>query len=240
LNVGGGNVTFNVDIDIMAQPKIEGDYDIKNVAILDLVGEKYQKWLEGMLSGSGTFIGRLNSSEGITYDTTITLPLESEDVKKGNTIAIKGNEFAILEVIQTIDLSNSYSRLHVWGAKGEKGNIVIKHQDLTGISDIKLNDVRCGSGGLILMNGEFKCSESDDIPVSEEEAQFSGKYFEGSVKMGFLPKVFQNNVDLIDVLKVDQVVLRTEIDVDLQGQVNRLTSQAAKDLEDITRNRKNN
>lgn len=227
--LGEGSLTFNVDIEVCAQPKVKGDYSFERVGVIDLIGEEYENWLSGEVKGDGTFIGNLNSAEGIVYDTTVRLkanPRSKEEAE--SSIFINGNKLKILEVIQSIDQYNSYSKI-----KAYEGEIKLKYQELVGISNVTLNDIRCGIDGLILMNGEFQHSENDDIPVSVEE-ESNEKQFSGEIKMGFLPRVFQSNTAIIEVFKIDDVVLRTQLDVDVEGQIHQLTSKMGEKLEEIS------
>jgi len=88
------------------------------------------------------------------------------------------------------------------------------------------------------MDGEFQCSTNNEIPVSLEEANSQGKQFDGEIKMGFLPKVFQGNLSLIDAFKVDDVVLRTQLSADIKGSIHQLTSKIAEELEAAIRETK--
>lgn len=237
LTLGEGVLRFNADIEMLAQPKVRGSYEFKKMNVLDLIGQKYEKWIGGQVNGSGRYKGTLNSAEGITYDTTVNLTGDDKEIDEENdsTILIKGNEFDVLEVVQSIDLLNNYSKI-----RAHKGEIKVKYQELAGICEFSLNSVRCGKSGLILMNGEFQCTENDDIPVSIEEAESDACVFSGEIKMGFLPIVFQTNENIINVFKVDEVLLRTQLDVDIEGEIHELTSKAGQKLDEVPQMEKNN
>ena len=237
--LGKGELKFKAEFDIKAQPKVEGLYEFNRVNVLDLIGSKYEPWLGGQVKGLGTFSGYLNSVEGINYTTTITLSADSREENKetDSSIVIKGNKFPLLDVIQSVDLLNSYSKI-----RAHTGTVIFKYQGLKEISDVTINSVRCGPDpkGLILMNGEFQCSANDDIPFSLKEARSGGKQFDGQIKMGFLPKVFQGNLKLIEAFKEDEVVLRTQLNADIKGSIYNLTSKIAEELETVIEENKNN
>ena len=233
--LGDGMFKFKAEFDIKAQPKVEGVYEFQHWDVLDFIGSKYEPWLEGRVQGVGTFSGSMNSADGITYNTTITLAAGEKEATEENDsfILIKGDKFPVLEVIQSVDLLNSYSKI-----RAHTGQVIFKHQDLKGHSEITLDSVRCGPDGIILMNGSFECLTNDDIPASVEEASSKGKVFDGEIVMGFLPIVFQGHLSLIDAFKVDEVVLRTQLSADIKGSIHQLTSKIAEELEEAVRETK--
>jgi len=99
--LGKGILNFKAEFDIKAQPTVEGLYQFRRLNVLDLVGNRYDPWLGGQVKGVGTFSGALNSVEGITYNTTITLAADAKEVdnESDSAILIKGDKFPILDVV---------------------------------------------------------------------------------------------------------------------------------------------
>ncbi len=237
VKVGEGVLAFSGEINVLATPEVEGLYEFSKINISDFIGTEYERYISGKINGKGSYRGTLNSAEGITYETSITLSENESDSPEvaDSVLVIKGREFELLDVVQTIDLIRGYSNLRAY-----EGDITIKHEPLAGETKFNLNEVRAGAGGLILMDGAFQLSESDDIPVSEEEEKERGETFSGEIKMGFLPTVFQENAALFGALKSETTVYRIELDADIEGQVGQLTSKAGEKLYQAVEKVKNN
>lgn len=267
LGMGNGYMDINASIKVQAQPDVSGEYSFNNLKVTDLIGPSYAEWLDGSIKGTGSITGNLNTAAGLKFKTTVNLAVNNnskdtttENPKPGSdsddsVIIIRGDNFQLFKLMQMKDPRNSYSLL-----RAHKGTVVVENQGLD--TQVTLDDVRCGLNDLIFMKGKFDYAvrtleeEEEKIDIKRLEKREVEKYqnvdssnssespktvraFSGDIKFGLIPKVFENNIKVLDVYPVDNATLRVWFDISLRGQLEELTEELADKLYDIMKEENN-
>jgi hypothetical protein len=156
------------------------------------------------------------------------------------------------------DSLNSYSLM-----RAHKGTLIIENQGAD--TQVTVNNVRCGSNDLMLMQGEFKyllsvkspneVIDTSTLEIKENEMnpgvdqpENNGlettvgmeRSFSGEINLGLTPEVFENNINALNIYPIDKPTLRVWINVKLNGQLESLTEELADELFDIMEEGENN
>jgi hypothetical protein len=269
-NIGDGELKLNASIQIKSQPEVTGNYSFVNVGVIDLIGDRYEKWLDGNIGGTGEISGKLNSAEGLKVITTVNLYRKSKyrsaanaspdtkELENDSVLIIRGDNFELLKILQMKDSLNSYSLM-----RAHKGTLIIENQGAD--TQVTVNNVRCGSNDLMLMQGEFKyllsvkspneVIDTSTLEIKENEMnpgvdqpENNGlettvgmeRSFSGEINLGLTPEVFENNINALNIYPIDKPTLRVWINVKLNGQLESLTEELADELFDIMEEGENN
>ncbi len=263
--IGDGEFKLNASIQIKAMPEVNGEYIFTNVNVIDLVGQSNVNLLSGKIDGKGKFLGKLNSNKSIKTITEITLnanpaasnaELSSPEVKdqaNENLLTIRGENIALLKTLQLKDQLHSYSILRTYN-----GVITIENQGLN--TDIDLQDIRCGSNGLILMRGKIgygirdseaaaedenlsnlKDKENNKIVIDEKSHSelLNEREFSGEIELGITPDVFGDNKKVFEVYPIDIETVRVWFKIPLDGKIEEITTDLADRLFSLMQEDKN-
>jgi len=159
LSMGDGSFSFDASIQIKSKPIVEGKFAFEGVEVTQLVGEEYGRWLDGQLKGKGTLAGMLNSRQGISSTTEISLdappaiPLsaatdapEQRKIKDSDSFLVLRGRFPILQAMQRINGVNSYNLLRL-----NIGSFIVEQT----AGETQIRDISVRSDDFLIMNGEL-------------------------------------------------------------------------------------
>lgn len=244
LTLGKGMLKFEAVLNVAASPSINGTYEFEKVGVLDLIGEKYSRFFNGTLEGSGTLTGKLNTAEGLITTTKVHL---SED----SPLIIR-NVFPILQTLRNIDNKHSYHLM-----KCEIGSFVVRHA----YGNTKISDISVRSDNLIHLKGELTYAlptkiededigsinsdsnssaqgnpEFDDAALIDESTMF--KVFKGNLSLGLLRDVFISKPWLYDIYPIDKETSKVWLNIELEGDIESVSSNLSEKMDEEAKEKK--
>jgi len=264
LRAGGGRISFQFEMGEGGQPQVSGNVVLDSVPLKLLLPDQYNDWIEGKISGKGTFAGSPNSQEGIVFDLNLSL-LDGDEI-------VMRDSLHLLSALSVVDVYNSYRKIlftqgtcHVrtGGGRFQMDQIDFKDSDLLhlagsvsvrppthleianalGILNVaKMTNVieknwRVEADILESKGSAGNIFGKDALAISIFNEKNVGR-FGGAIRIGLKKDAFETSADLQQAYPFDEATGRIWLNVPLSGRLKNLTLKQAKNLYILGRSRR--